>query len=210
MAHLINYMEEIDKYNENQDYFYQILPMEELNNYLIEYGYEDYFSLSDIDIIDPEKFSKRDKFFWQNYTTGYLHSGSAKEAYHILIKNNEVVDEDDVNENEKLYRYEIIINNRTYGFIRGVDKLIELNLASPKLIRKINTCFSEMNAPFNDSMQNAKYYFTEYGFQHFQFAFKIIIPLLKKVCDDVKLIIINKNDIKKDAIKYIDKYQIVV
>ena len=207
MQRLINYEEEIDKYNDSQnDYFYQIYPMSELDYYLSEYGYTD--EDFNIDIIDDNNFSDSDDYFWLNYQNGYLYSGSAKEVYHILIKNDIDMIDIDTN-NEKFYRYEIVINNKSYGFIQGIDTLLELNLISQSIARKINSYFSELKVPPANIMNdNTKNYFTEQGFKHFQFAFKIIIPELEKVCK-VNLLTLNKNDVK-DKIKYRDDYQIAV
>ena len=218
MINMVEFFNILDEYNDNMDDFDQIYDMSNLTSYLYDYGYKDdeINDLSNINIIDIDNFDINDDYFWRNEYNGYLCSGSAEEVYNILLlpysqKNNKInITEDELKAtHQNIYRYELIINGTNYGFFNGIQYLWEKKKIDNKVMKKLNTYFSQMAViPYTIITQtNKKCYFTEKGYQHYQFAFESIFKDIKKYCD-IKLHIMDAATIKK-KIEYMDEYQIV-
>lgn len=232
MKRLINYITKIQEYNDIcTDEFSQIHSMNELFDFLIDYGYEEdeinqYFESNDnnsINIINSNNFHLIDDYFWLNQNNGYLYSGSAKDAYNIVVtdKNvNESVNDDNNGESIKsdmvhqdifpIYRFELIINSQHFGLLQGINELINNKLITERFANKVDKAFSFLPVPEMNIYKNkiSKAYFTKLGLEHFEFILTDIKLKLKNVC--ALNLIIKKKLSDNEKILYHDKYQIVI
>lgn len=234
MKRLINYVTKIKEYNNAcTDEFNQIYSMNELFDFLIDYGYEEdeinqYFENNNnslINIIDNNNFHLADDYFWLNQNNGYLYSGSAKDAYNIVVTDeniNESANNDDDNEEENIepnivyqnafpaYRFELIINSQHFGLLQGIDELINKKLITKQFANKVDKAFSFLPVPEMNIYKNktSKAYFTKLGLEHFEFILIDIKSKLKNVCTLTLIIKEKLNNTEK--ILYQDKYQIII
>ena len=232
MKRLINYVAKIQEYNNTCiDEFSQIYSMNELFDFLINYGYEEdeinqYLESNgnnSINIINSNDFDSTDDYFWLNQNNGYLYSGSAKDAYNIVVtdKNVNKSTNDDNNEESiesdivhqdifPVYRFELIINSQHFGLLQGIDELINKELITERFANKVDKAFSFLPVPEMNIYKNkiSKAYFTKLGLEHFEFILTDIKLKLKNVCT-LNLIIKKKlNDNEK--ILYQDEYQVII
>ena len=230
----MNYHELINKYNEEVDEDEAIYNMDELYNYLIDYGYEEdeidncfddtslFYTTMD-DLFERDKFNINDEYFWQDNNSGYLYSGSAEVAYASVIGNNNIFTDDDISSNDNdekddaeygdidqhAYRIEININGQNYGFLKGIDVLIESGKISEddEIINLAHALFSKLPRTNSHLLpKESRFYFTEFGYQRFKQAIDIMIKRFKSI--DVECNII-ETTIPSEEIVWQDKYQLV-
>jgi len=195
-------LEEIEKYNESVSEEKEIHEMSDLKNELINYGYDEY-EIEDIYLLNeirPEYFDEDDEYFWWA-DNGYLYSGNESDVI-ALIGNNE-----DTKESNTLYRYVIDIDGKEYGFIRGIDEIMEKGeiTEDSKEIQRINSLLSRMTVPMiNDLQEEKRCYFTEKGKSFYKGIIQQISDILNELGYKVKEITKETNNFIK-----IDKYQVL-
>ena len=190
----IDFQKAIEEFNElNKSIYY----MDELNDFLYNYGYSED---DEIDIINENNFNKNDECFWQNQQNGYLYSGSFKDAYYTLIYDSD-------KSSKTLYRYVVNINGKYYGLLAAIDKLLELNkIDRTNPLNKLSlTLFSSLTIPSYSISQLGMHWFTEKGNEKYKYAINTITNLLEEKGYIVKQLTINT-----DEYISIDDYQAVI
>ena len=194
----------IDKYNDDNEN--EIHYMSELEDYLYDYGYDEYeveeaLSTGVLDgLIDSSYFDIDDKYFWLS-DNGYLYSGNDSE---ILAIANDSSNED----SSIIYRYIININGKEYGFIRGLDLIEDIN---PKVLQRVNAILSTMITPEVQLLnENSKCWFTEKGNNKYKYVINEISSILDDYGYKVKCIEKDISSLNENEYHIIDDYQVII
>ena len=193
----------IDKYNATVNDEEKIYPMYELTDVLLNYGYDEY-EIEDIyslDIINNQYFDDDDEYFWWS-SDGYLYSGNIDDVLAIIGNNVDSIENDN-----NFYRYTINIDGEEYGFIRGIDILIEKGIldADDKKVQRINALLSRMTTPEMRLInENSRCYFTEKGKQYFSNVINQISNILNDLGYEVEEQVRTFDNFEK-----VDDYQVV-
>jgi hypothetical protein len=199
---ILTFDEKVDNYNDSVDEEYQIYNMYELNDVLIDYGYDEYEldDLYSLDEIDSRYFDTNDDYFWKA-SNGYYYSGDKSDVLDMIG------DETDAENGNTFYRYVVNIDGTDYGFIRAIDVLIKNDVlkANSKDVQKINSILTNMTVPelrrFKD---NSKCYFTEKGKQHYNGVIKKISDIISKYGYEVE-----EQSKELDNYDQVDDYQVI-
>ena len=194
----------IDKYNDNNEN--EIHYMSELEDYLYDYGYDEYeveeaLSTGVLDgLMDSSYFDIDDKYFWLS-DNGYLYSGNDSEILAIV--------NDSSNEDSSIvYRYIININGKEYGFIRGLDLIDDIN---PKVLQRVNAMLSTMTTPEVRLLnKNSKCWFTEKGNDKYKYVINEISSILDDYGYEVKCIEKDISSLNENEYHIVDDYQVII
>ena len=206
-----NIDEKIRDFNDSVGENEQIFFMYELEDELINYGYEPYEfenDLYDLSIIDERYFDSNDDYFWWS-DNGYLFSGNDEEVLAII---NSYEDTSENTDSGNFYRYTVSIDGEDLGFVTAFDKLIDKGVVEEngKIIQRVNSLFSRMKVPEFVKLDDSKRsWFTEKGKEKFSSIISSLIKILNELGYATKEQSCSIDNVS-DKVVAVDDYQVLI